>query len=290
VTRQGRAHPAFRAVGSCLAATGHLAVVVEPEGLAVGELTPATVEQAHAAVAAARGDGVSLVGVSGGATLALLVAGDPVIGKWVRRVTAIAPCCDIGEALRMVTTGVYRQHAQSVPFASGDFFRLVIARSVVGWLRTGGDRARLRAHLLALEDYGPDPLAVLRTWPRDELGDDAHALLDLLANESPERFDGLLAALPEELRANVALLSPTSHAGGVTAPVEVVVPREDKYLPFADARAYADACPHARLTVLDSLEHVVPTVSPFDLRSLAQLAAVLVRLFAGARTPAYSSA
>ena len=294
VTRQGRAHPAFPAIGRCLAATGHVAVVAEPEGLAVGELTPETLAQARAAVGEAaiskeaRADGVTLVGVSGGATLTLLVAADPEVGPRVRRVTAVAPCCDIGEALRMVTTGRYRLRGKPYPFSPGDFFRLVIVRSVVAWLPPAGDRARLRAHLLALEDYGPEPLAGLRSWPRDGLGDGARALLELVANEDPERFDGLFAALPDQLRANVELLSPVAHAASVAAPVEVVVPRQDKYLPLADAYGFSVACPRARLTVLGALSHVVPTLSPSDVRGLAQLDAVLVRLFAGARAPSYS--
>jgi pimeloyl-ACP methyl ester carboxylesterase len=286
ITRRGRAHPAFPAIGRCLAATGQLAIVAEPEGLAVGELTPATLEQARSAVqwAAsspdARGDGVTLVGVSGGATLALLVAAD----EPVRRVTALAPCCDIREALRMVTTGVYGDAL----FESGDFFKLVIARSLVAWLPPGDDRSALREHVLGLEDYGPDPLAAVRAWPRAELGDNARALVELLANEDPARFDGLYEALSAELQANAELLSPLTVAARTRAAVEVVAPRRDKYLPLADSIAFTDACPLARLTVLGSISHVVPTLSPRDVRGLAQLDAVLVRLLAGARAPSYS--
>ena len=91
------------------------------------------------------------------------------------------------------------------------------------------------------------------------------------------------------LRTNAELLSPLSTPPhGSKLPVEVVAPRRDKYLPLADSRAFTDACPHARLTVLDSISHVVPTLSPRDLRGLAQLDAVLVRLLAGARAPSYS--
>lgn len=294
VTRQGRAHPAFRAIGRCLAATGHLAVVAEPEGLAVGELTPTTFEQARSAAEGAallpqaRGERLTHVGVSGGATLALLVAADANVGPRVRHVTSIAPCCDLGEALRLVTTGVYRHGGRLDAFSSGGFFRLVIARSAVAWLRPSDDRKALRSHLLSLADDDADPLAGLRAWPRRELGAQARALVELLANEEPECFDELFAALPPDLRANVALLSPSAHAARVERPVEVVVPRADKYIPLADAARFAEACPTARLTVLDSLSHVVPTVSPFDLRGLAQLDAVLVRLFAAARSASYS--
>jgi pimeloyl-ACP methyl ester carboxylesterase len=276
-------------MGRFFAAAGFLAVVAEPDGLALGELTPETLAQAASAVEGAasspvaRGDRVALVGVSGGGTLALLVAADQRVRGHVRRVTALAPCCDIGEALRMVATGAYGPER----FATGDFFRLVIARSVVAWLSPGEDRAALRSHLLGLEEYGPSPLEGLRGWPREQLGDEARALVELVANEEPERFDELRAALPDRLRANLQLLSAVSHAAAVRAPVELVVPREDKYIPLADGVAFAEACATARLTVLDSLSHVVPTLSPTDMRGLAQLDAVLVRLFSGARSPSY---
>ena len=47
VTRRGRTHPALRAIGRGLAAAGRLAILVEPEGLPVGELTPAARVQAR---------------------------------------------------------------------------------------------------------------------------------------------------------------------------------------------------------------------------------------------------
>ena len=83
-------------------------------------------------------------------------------------------------------------------FAPGDFFRLVIARSVISCLEPGDDRAALRSHLLALEDYGSEPIAGLRTWPRAGLGDPARAAVALLSNDDPDRFDDLFAALPDD--------------------------------------------------------------------------------------------
>ena len=167
VTRRGRNHPAFLGIGRGLAATGHLAIVAEPEGLAAGELTPAAVRQAREAVedALSRADaartGVSLLGVSGGGTLALRTAADPSLAERVSIVLALAPLCDVEEAIRVVTTGVYRDGDTLVPFTAGDFFRLVIARSIVACLAPGDDRNALRTQLLALDDYATDPLASL---------------------------------------------------------------------------------------------------------------------------------
>lgn len=295
VTRRGRAHPALRAVARGLAASGHLAVLAEPEGLAIGELGAEALVQTRAAFAAAasRSDAVhgrvAVVGVSGGATLALLAASDPELAPRVSVVAALAPCCDIVEAIRVVTTGAFRDGDTLVPFATGDFFKLVVARSVVAGLPASPDRSALRSHLLALEDYGSEPLAGVRALPRSRLDPGARAAVELLSNDDPARFEELLEALPEELGAHLDALSPIGAAGRIVAPVEIVVGRSDKYFPPRDAEVFARACLQAQVTVLDSLEHAVPSFSPGAARDLLRLDGVLVRLLAAAReAPSYS--
>jgi pimeloyl-ACP methyl ester carboxylesterase len=225
--------------------------------------------------------GISLLGVSGGGTLALRTAADPRLTERVSIVLALAPLCDVEEAIRVVTTGVYRDGAALVPFTAGDFFKLVIARSIVACLAPGDDRDALRTQLLALDDYAIDPLASLREWPAG-LGASARAAVDLLANEDPPRFEALLAALPEGLRDAIDAISPISVARRISAPVELVVAREDRYITLADATSFAEACPSTRLTVLGSLAHAVPELSPTAVRDLARLDGILVRLLAAA--------
>ncbi|HUF02164.1 MAG TPA: hypothetical protein VMN35_07040 [Gaiellaceae bacterium] len=294
VTRSGRRHPAFVGVGRGLAAAGILAVVVEPPGLTVGELTPESLAHVRAAAEAlssradVRGGRFALAGVSGGATLALLVAGRPGLAERVSVVAALAPCCDIREALRLVTTDRYRRDGELALFRPGPFLRLVLARSAIAWLEEGGDRRALRDHVLGLEDYGEEPLRALRSWPTEGLGGEALAIVSLLGNEDPTRFDELCDRLPAALREVTETLSPTRVAGGVTAPIELVVGRADKYVPLEDAVAFARACPRARLTVIESLEHAVPHVSPAAARDLARLDGVVVRFLAAACSSSYS--
>ena len=283
VTRRGRMHPALRAIGRGLAAAGRVAILVEPEGLPLGELTPTAKGHARRAVEEVisrpevSGGRAALVGMSGGATLALLSAAERSLSGRISLVLAVAPLNDVSEAIRYITTDVRRD---GNTFAPGDFFRLVIARSVIACLEPGEDRTALRSHLLTLEDYGVEPLSGLRGWPRESLGHPARSAVALLSNEEPDRFDDLFAALPKALRAGVEALSPLAVAREVTAPVELVVARADKYIPLADAVSFADACPTARLTILESLTHVVPTVSPKAARDLARLDRALVRLLA----------
>lgn len=286
ITRRGRAHPGLRAIARGLAASGRLAIVTEPEGLARGELTPQSVADARASVEAvlAWPDAVpgsaALVGVSGGGTLALLAAADPILVESISIVLALAPLNDVSEAIRVITTGVYRDGDTLEPFVSGDFFKLVIAKSVVACLPPGDDRAALRSRLLSLDDYAPEPLTHLRESSRESLGVSARAAVELLSNDKPERFDELYAALPEKLRAGVDLLSPSTVATRIAAPVELVVARADKYIALADALAFAATCRTARLTILESLTHVVPTISPTSARDLVRFNGILVRLLA----------
>ena len=286
VTRQGRRHPALVGLGRGLAAVGHVAVVPEPIGVTFGELTAATVAQAFAAAEATRSrrdvgeQGVALVGVSAGATLALGVAAVPAVSADVTAVLALAPVCDLTEALRFVTTGQRLEDGRLVPFRTRDFFRLVCARSLVAALPGSGPRDELLARLRSLPDYGDDPFAVLRTWPSDALDAPGQAVVELLRNEDSHRFDELLVGLPADVLASLSALSVGTRAGAITAPVELVVGRRDKYVPLHDALAFAEVCPTARLTVLESLEHVVPRLALREARHLARLDGALVRMLA----------
>jgi acetyl esterase/lipase len=291
-TRRGRGHPAFQGLGRALAATGHLVAVAEPDGVSAGELQPRTLEDALAAARAlaasreARSGRIGVAGVSVGAVLALLVAADVELADRVSVAVALAPCCDVALAIRVVTTDTYASPGGLVPFVPGSFSRLVMARSLVASLPASGDRDALRRLLLALPDDAPNPLATLRTHAGDELGEPAEAAVALLANEDPARFDDLFATLPASLREVIAHISPISRASDIRAPVEVVVGRADKYLPLADALAFAARCPTARLTVLDSLAHAVPRASVREARDVLLLDRALVRSLAAARTRA----
>ena len=114
---------------------------------------------------AGRGSKWNLARSLGGGTLALRTAADPRLTERVSIVLALAPLCDVEEAIRVVTTGVYRDGYALVPFTAGDFFKLVIARSIVARLAPGDDRDALRTQLLALDDSAIDPLASLRECP-----------------------------------------------------------------------------------------------------------------------------
>jgi dienelactone hydrolase len=268
--------------------------IVEPAGLSAGVLTPSLVAQARAALAGfaerrdVRESRIGVVGVSAGGTTALLCAQAPGLSDRVSAVAVLAPCCDIEQALRVVTTGHVLEGARARPFETGELFRLVIARSLVACLPSRRGRDALLAHLLALPEYGTDPLGPIRAWRAIELEPAARAVHALLANKDPTRFDELYAALPREQRDALRALSAVHGAPRILAPVEVVIAKTDKYVPRADADAFVSACPSARLTVLTSLTHAVPALAPRAAPDLVRLDAALVRFLAAARAASYS--
>ena len=109
---EGRELPAVRNLAEAFARAGYLAVVPDLPGLTEDRITPRTVDAATEAARkiSARSnaeDGeVALVGVSTGATLALLSAQDPRLDGRVSLVAGIAPFSNIETVLSVATTGL----------------------------------------------------------------------------------------------------------------------------------------------------------------------------------------
>ena len=287
VTARGRRHPQVRALAEGLARVGALALVPDPEGLARGELTPATLEGTLAAAGwlAGRGDAregrLALLGVSAGASLALLAAEDGRLAGRVSVVAGTAPYADLREVARIATTSTYRGSRGLVAWRARPFLALVIARSLAGALAPGPDRELLRAALAPVGEDDPDPLAPLRAVAPGGLGEEARGALALLLNRRPERFDALHEALSARLRAGLAALSPLRRAGAIRASVELASAPRDAYFPLDEARALA-AASGGRLTVTTTLDHAVPRPLRGELADAARLAGWLARSLARA--------
>lgn len=224
---------------------------------------------------------MSFVGVSAGASLALLAAEHPALAARTRFVGGFAPYADLADMVRLGTTGFHREGRRLVRYPSRPFLGLVVARSLVAGLPFGAARARLLARLRRVDDDARDPLAVLRGLRG--LDPEAAALVRLLTNRDPRRFDRLYAALPERIRAAVARLSPIRGAARLRAKVELASAPLDKYFPASESRSLVRAAPDARLTVTSTLAHAVPEPSFDDLAGLARLDAFVVRGLRAAR-------
>src|ERR687889_2222458 len=112
---EGRELPAVRHLAEGFARAGYLAVVPDPPGPTEDRITPRTVDAAAQVALEISGrsdaeDGeVAIVGVSTGATLALLAAEDPKLDGRVSLVAGFAPFSNMKTVLSVATTAHYRR-------------------------------------------------------------------------------------------------------------------------------------------------------------------------------------
>jgi pimeloyl-ACP methyl ester carboxylesterase len=288
VTARGRDHPAVVRLAYALARTGHLVLVPDPPGLSAGEIGDDTVAGVAAVVAeAAREDNrsgrVAVLGVSVGASLALLAAQDERLADRVSVVAGIAPYTDLSRIVQLATTGHYPGRDAVVAYPTPPFLRLVVARSLTLGVASAADRARLRAALAPVKIEDPDPLAGLRAIPPGEVKPATRALVELLLNTDPASAPALYDALPGRIRSGVDRLSPIRNADRLRAPVELVAAPVDKYFPLAEMQALAAAAEDVRVTVTGTLAHAIPDLSLATLAELLRLDGFGVRVLEKAR-------
>ena len=272
-TPDGRAHPGIVRLGLALARSGHAVCIPDLPGISAGELTPATLDAALVCATEladdtrTRNGRVGLIGVSVGATLALLVAADRTLARRISVVVCIAPFSDLAKVALLATTGVYRSDAGLEPYPVAPLLSSGFARSLAALVPAGPDVADLDVA------DSPDPSwtdahSIRVPGPARPAAD---AVRELLDNRDPERFDDLFAALPSSIRETIALLSPLHSVARVLAPVEIATAPRDRYFPVAESLALAAVNPKVTVTVTSALAHAVPKLDLGNLTNLAGL-------------------
>ena len=287
---EGRKLPEARRLAEGFARAGYLVVLPDLPGLTEDRITPETVaETAEVARAIpnhpdAANEGVALVGISTGATLALLAAERPDVGERVSLVAGVAPYSDIRTLLNVATTGRYEKENGSFVHHDADpFLSYVVARSVVAALPSGDDWQTLSAEIEGVGRENPDPLGGLRLRRTEDLGPGAQDVVALLANREPARFDGLYAALPQGVKEDLEAFSPLAGAGSINAPVEVATGPQDKYFPLSESHNLEGMAPDLRVTVTPAIDHAEVHSSLGDAPALAEFNAFVVRSLREAR-------
>ena len=269
---EGRELPGVRHLAEGFARAGYLVVVPDLPGLTKDRITPRTVDAATEAArristmpGAEDGD-VAIVGVSTGATLALLAAEDPGLRGKISLVAGVAPFSDIKTVLSVATTGHYhRPGGKPVRYEATPFLSYVVARSLVAALPPGEDRETLSAEIASVGRENPDPLHDLRQRRTDDLEPEARSVVRLLANRDPERFDDLYTELPGGVRHDLEELSPLSGEGRIGVPVELATGPRDKYFPPSESYNLKRVAPERRVTVTEALDHARLNVSLKDI-------------------------
>jgi pimeloyl-ACP methyl ester carboxylesterase len=218
---EGRALPVVRYLAEGFARAGYLAVVSDLPGLTEDRITPQTVNAATEAAQEistrpdAENGEVAMVGVSTGATLALLAAEDPRLDGKVS----------------------------------------LVARSLISALPPGEDRQTLSAEISGVGRENPDPLHDIRSRRTDDLGPKTKSVVRLLANRDPKRFEDLYMALPDGVSHELEELSPLAGEGKISAPVELATGPRDEYFPPSESYGLKRIAPQSRVTdALDHAE------------------------------------
>ncbi|HET6661718.1 MAG TPA: alpha/beta fold hydrolase [Rubrobacter sp.] len=289
--REGRKLPEVRNLAEGFARAGYLVVVPDLPGLTEAKITPDTARETVEVVreVSARPDvedrEVALVGVSTGATLALLAAEKASLEGRVSVVAGIAPYSDIRTVVNIATTGHYRRSdGELIRYEADSFLPYVIAHSLVAALPPGEDRRTLSGELASIDREDPDPLSGLRSRRTDDLGPGARSVVGLLANRKPERFAALYADLPDDVRHDLEELSPLAGTGRIRVPVELATGPHDKYFPPSQSYALERVAPQRRVTVTEALDHAKLEVSPGDVPAFVTFDAFVVRSLRTART------
>ena len=287
---EGRELPEARRLAEGFARAGYLVVLPDLPGLMEDRITPETVaETAEVARAvsnrsdAAEGE-VSMVGISTGATLALLAAQRPDTGDRVSLVAGVAPYSDIRTILNVATTGRYEKEDGTFARHDADpFLSYVVARSMIAALPPGEDRQDLSAELEAVGRENPNPLGGVRLRRTEDLEPDGAAVVALLANRDPARFDELYADLPDGVKEDLEAFSPLAGTGRIRAPVEVATGPRDKYFPASESHNLEGIAPDLRVTVTPAIDHAELEVSPGDATAFVGFDAFVVRALWEAR-------
>jgi pimeloyl-ACP methyl ester carboxylesterase len=289
--RKGRKLPEVRNLAEGFARAGYLVVVPDLPGLTEDRLTPQTADAATQVTREISGrpdveDGkVALVGVSTGATLALLAAEDPTLRGKVSLVAGVAPYSNIKTVLNLATTGHYRRpDGEPVRYEATPFLSYVVGRSLVAALPPGEDKLTLAAELERAGRESLDPLSGLRARRTGDLGPGAKSVVELLANRDPKRFAALYADLPDDVRRDLEELSPLAGTVRIRVPVELATGPHDKYFPASQSYALERVAPQRRVTVTGALDHAKLEVSLGDIPAFATFDAFVVRSLRTART------
>ena len=281
---EGRKLPAVRNLAEGFARAGYLAVVPDLPGLTEDRITPQTVNAATEAALKistrpdAENGEVAVVGVSTGATLALLAAEDPRLDGRISLVAGVAPFANIRTVLSVATTAHYRRpDGKLVRHEATPFLSYVVARSLVAALPPGEDRQKLSAEIASVGRENPDPLHDLRSRRTDDLGPQAKSVVRLLANRDPARFEDLYAALPGGVRHELEELSPLAGKEKISTPVELATGPHDAYFPPSESFALERVAPQRRVTVTPALDHAELNVSVRDIPAFVAFDGFVVR-------------
>ena len=264
VVRAGKDDPRLIAFANTLARARFLVFVpdlVNLRHLNVSSKDAAALSRAIRYAASHTGVGadasVGMVAFSYAAGPALLAAMAEETRHNVRFVYAVGPYFSLEMVVTYLTTGHYRQNADSpwTVSAPSPYAIWVFVHSCAAWLEDPDDRRILTA---IADAKLADPEAEISV-ALARMGPEGRAIFALLDNSDPEKVPGLIAGLPAPLLSELRALDvSTRDLGDLKARIILIHGRDDRLIPHTESLALASALASGRasLSVIENLEHV----------------------------------
>lgn len=146
----------------------------------------------------------------------------------------------------------------------------VVSAHLIDGLPDSGERALLERVFIEKD-------AVLDGGILSEMSTEAQTVHRLLSGVSRSEADGLISGLPDEMRTELASISPTTMLQDLNARVLIMHDRQDKLVPSEESRRLADALSerggvyHTEFSLFQHVDPTRPVSPPIYVRELFKL-------------------
>lgn len=240
-SRAGLDNLGVRRTADGFARLGYVVMVPFPYGEQIPHVSPGDIADARASlVQFLRLPGVDPsrrigAGLSYGSGPLLLAAAEPPLSGRLSRFLVLGGYADLREVLRFATTGAYGYHSQRSSLQGrqepSPYVRQMLGQTLAAWAAPA-DRQLLAAMVEGRESALPRGLSPA-----------GRRTAELVLNRDPHRFDPLYAELPISIRLKLEALTVSPALMGITAPVYILHPRNDRFVPASEALRLWDALP-----------------------------------------------
>ena len=199
-------------------------------------------------------DRVGLGGFCVGASFALVAAAAPQIRDDVHFVNAFGPYYDASDLLLQAASRSVVYDGERTPWDPDRLTLRVLANELIETLDDPDD-----ANILTRRYMNGDALTAEEL---DSLSPSARTVMRLLDGTSPEDANALYETLPEDFRADLGSVSPSTYVNDIHAKLLIMHDRNDRLVPAAESRRLLAATEDrgdVRYTEVLAFEHVRPS-------------------------------
>ena len=205
-----------------------------------------------------------------GASFATVAAQDARIRDQVKFVNFFGGYYDAKDLAVSVTSASRFYGGSTEPWPPDKLSREVVSTHLIDGLPDSDERALLERVFIEKDAViGDDLLATMST--------EAQTVYRLLSGVSHSEADGLISGLPDNMRTELASISPSTRLQDLNARVLIMHDRQDKLVPSEESRRLADALSerggvyHTEFSLFQHVDPTRPVSPPIYARELFKL-------------------